>query len=222
MIHLNQISLQVGNRTLLNPTSLDITSGVTALMGLNGAGKTTLLKSLAGLTKFTSGSVNWSNTNTNRTVGFAPQFAPSVRSLNLIEVMQYLAGLDGLSRRAAQERAEEVLWQVGLEKHCRTSLSQISGGEAKRLSIAQALLGNPSLLLLDEPTSGLDPKQRQVITAIIQEFSQDRPVVFSTHHFEDVEEVADRVWWMHDGNLEDLGAPNSQKVTDLRTSLRTS
>ena len=121
--------------------------------------------------------------------------------------MLYMAALKGLNRSFAQNRTEELLRLVGLEKERRKKIKTFSGGMKRRLGIAQAMLNEPEILILDEPTAGMDPKERVRFRNLISSFSKDKIVLLSTHIVSDVEYIADKIFLMKEGQILKEGTP---------------
>lgn len=194
--HLHDVTKSIRHRRLLDDVTVSFGTGATALLGPNGAGKTTLVKLLATVSRPTSGraevlgfdpAVAHDRTEIRRHLGYVPQELTHPRGFTVYGFMEYLAVLkeytDGESRRREIER---VLQIADLVPQASEKIHRLSGGTKQRLSIAQALIGSPRLLLLDEPTVGLDPDQRRLVSRIIDELGERTTVVVATQQIDDV------------------------------------
>ena len=182
--------------------------GVYGLLGVNGAGKTTLMRMLTTLLQPSSGSILWDGEDIfamegrfRSILGYLPQDFGFYPNFTVEEYLQYIASIKGLRPAAAKMRVKELLYQVGLSKARTKKMKTLSGGMKRRAGIAQAMLGNPKLLILDEPTAGLDPNERIRFRNLISELSEDRVVLLSTHIVSDVEYIAGKILLMRDGRI---------------------
>ncbi|MER5463945.1 ATP-binding cassette domain-containing protein [Streptomyces sp. NPDC002668] len=187
---------------VLRDLSVTFHPGRTVLLGPNGAGKSTLLGVMATAITPASGHVSLNGvTPSTRTarrdyrgrVGWLPQQVQAVAGLKLREQVAYAGWLKGMSRRAAWKAARSALVRVGLADLADRTGRQLSGGQLRRLGIAQALVHGAEFVLMDEPTAGLDPQQRAVFRELISELSPTTNFVVSTHQTEDLAEVFDTV-----------------------------
>ncbi|MDN5977710.1 ATP-binding cassette domain-containing protein [Acidipropionibacterium jensenii] len=194
----------------LHPTTLTLGSGVIGLLGPNGAGKTTLLRLLSTAMAPTAGRIvveghqttasPAERTSARRLIGYLPQEVVFPRGMTAFGFLDYIAVLkewDQTTARRAEVR--RVLTLVGLQERSTVKVRKLSGGQRRRLAIAQALLGEPRLLILDEPTTGLDPEQRATLRRILSE--QAGTVLLSTHQTEDVSALCDRVVVLDAGRI---------------------
>lgn len=197
---------------------LNLTVGrgeVVALLGHNGAGKTTTLKAILGLIRPDQGSVTICGRDASRPearacVGYLPEAPYFHENLSAAELLDFHGKLLGLSRARRLERAERCLQMVGMADERRRRVGACSKGQRQRLGLAQALLGEPELLILDEPQSGLDPLgRREVREIMLAQRERGVTILFSSHIVPDVEAVADRVAILGQGRV--------LEVQDLRT-----
>jgi ABC-type multidrug transport system ATPase subunit len=186
--------------------SLTVAEGVLGLLGSNGAGKTTLMSILATVTRPTSGTFLWEGTDAvadplavRRILGYLPQDFGVYERLTAREFLRYLGRLKGLSGADLDRRVKELLALVNLHGAADRRLQGFSGGMRQRVGIAQALLGDPKLVIVDEPTVGLDPEERVRFRNLLSEIAQGRVVFLSTHLVSDVEAVASRIAVIRDG-----------------------
>lgn len=182
---------------VISALTLSHGAGRTVLLGPNGAGKSTLLKLGAGILKPACGSVRMTSTG----VGWMPQNVLAVPGLTAREQVAYAAWMKGMSRSAAWSEAADRLRQVGLDDRRDVKASRLSGGQLRRVGLAQALATSPSLLLLDEPTAGLDPAQRNRFREIVQGLPESIGIVVSTHQVDDLSDSYEAVAVMSAGRI---------------------
>jgi Cu-processing system ATP-binding protein len=198
---------QYGTITAVSDVSLALELGeVIALVGHNGAGKTTLIKLLLGLIRPTAGTVRLlgadpasrGGADARLGIGFLPESIAFHGSMTGLELMDFYSRLKGQPRRANRD----LLARVGLTEAANRRVGTYSKGMRQRLGIAQALIGDPKLLIFDEPTSGLDPASRSAVYAMIGELrAAGTTVLICTHALSEVEHLVDRVAVMHAGRL---------------------
>lgn len=200
-----------GGTTALAGCTLDVGPGVTGLLGPNGAGKTTFLRLVATVLAPDAGGLRVLGHDPGdadgrlairRRLGYVPQEPGFYGNFTVFEFVDYIAILKEMTdRRARHEDVRRVLRLVDLEPVARRKIRKLSGGMRRRLVLAQALLGNPSLLVLDEPTAGLDPEQRLRFREVVSQIAAEHTVLLSTHQTEDVAALCDRVVVLHGGRL---------------------
>ena len=199
MIKLEHISKSFGAQQVLKDVSIEIPAGqVLGLLGPNGAGKSTLMKILIGLWKADSGTV----TVPSR-IGYLPENNPLYEEMYVSEYLQFMASLtekNSLPFREGQGIGS-LIDRVGLTPERHKHIRELSKGYRQRVGLAQALLGDPELLILDEPTTGLDPNQLVDIRALIRDLGKDRTVILSTHIMQEVREMCDRVVILDHGEI---------------------
>lgn len=211
---LDRVSKQYQNIIAADRISLELGVGVSGLLGANGAGKTTLMRMICGILKPTSGSISFDGTDVSEelyrdALGYLPQNFGYYPSFTGRDFLLYIAALKGLDKKAAQRKSAELLKSVNLEEAADRKIRTYSGGMKQRLGIAQALLNDPKLIVLDEPTAGLDPKERVRFRNMIAELGKESVVLLSTHIVSDVEQIADRILMMRDGQIIWDGSKNN-------------
>jgi ABC-2 type transport system ATP-binding protein len=197
-----------GERLALAGLTVSIPDGRVGLLGPNGAGKSTLLKTMLGLVDATAGSCRVLGLDARRhgmriraRVGYMPEGDSIVPDLSALDFVTFAAELSGLPAVDARNRAHAVLGYVGLGEVRTRRLSTYSTGMVQRAKLAQALAGDPELLLLDEPTSGLDPKGREDLLALLEDVARrtGASLLLSTHLLADVERLCNQVVLLRDG-----------------------
>ncbi len=216
VLQINGLSKSYGDKIALNRASLCLTPGVYGLLGPNGAGKSTLMNMIAGNLAPDAGEILYNGEHTSAlgrsfrsVLGYMPQQQGLYEQFTGYQFLSYMAGLKGLPKKRAKEEIETVLGLVNLEEQSEKKLGAYSGGMKQRILIAQALLGNPKILILDEPTAGLDPRERIRIRNIISEIALDKIVIFATHVVSDVEQIAKEIVLIKKGNILGVGSVGS-------------
>lgn len=197
-----------GKKKALDDFSINLTPGIYALLGPNGAGKSTLMNILTDSIRADKGMVYYNGEDIlklgsayREVLGYMPQQQGLYEEFTAVRFMEYIAALKGMKKKVAKEEIKELLVRVGLEKEMHKKTGGFSGGMKQRLLIAQALLGNPSILLMDEPTAGLDPNERIRLRNFISEIAADKIVIFATHVVSDIEFIAKEVLLLKEGKL---------------------
>lgn len=210
---MNNVSKRFGEFTAVDDVTLAMTGGVCGLLGVNGAGKTTLMRMLCTLLTPTSGHITCDGRDIfamgaayRDLLGYLPQEFGFYPDFSVRDYLRYIATLKGLRPAVAHERIEALIHQVGLEKVAARKMKRLSGGMKRRAGIAQAMLGDPKILILDEPTAGLDPNERIRFRNLISELAEDRLVLLSTHIVSDVEFIASEIWLMNAGRIVEQGS----------------
>ncbi len=204
MILIEHINKSFGAQQVLKDIRLEIPAGqVLGLLGPNGAGKSTLMKILIGLWKADSGKVQ-----VPERIGYLPENNPLYDEMYVTEYLQFMAGLTH-----ANEDIDALIDRVGLVPERHKHIRELSKGYRQRVGLAQALLGNPELLILDEPTTGLDPNQLVEIRSLIRDLGKERTVILSTHIMQEVREMCDRVVILDHGEIK--ADEFIDKITDL-------
>ena len=216
MLTINNLVHVYGNGTrALDDVSLTIPTGMFGLLGPNGAGKSTLMRTIATLQSPTSGEIKFGDIDVirqpeqlRRTLGYLPQdfgVYPRVSAYDMLDHMAVLKGIaDGKERK---QTVEALLNQVNLWNVRKKALAGFSGGMRQRFGIAQALIGNPRLIIVDEPTAGLDPEERNRFLNLLAEIGENVVVILSTHIVEDVADLCPRMAVLAGGKIQLEGAP---------------
>ena len=224
MINISHINKSFGAQQVLKDVSLEIPAGqVLGLLGPNGAGKSTLMKILIGLWKADSGSVS-----VPPRIGYLPENNPLYEEMYVSEYLRFMAKMT--NDKCQMTNVDALIDKVGLTPEKHKHIRELSKGYRQRVGLAQALLGDPQLLILDEPTTGLDPNQLVEIRALIRSIagqqltanSQQPTIILSTHIMQEVREMCDRVVILDHGeikadeligNIPDLEALFHQKTS---------
>jgi len=202
-IRLRGVGRRFGRTWALADVDLDLAPGVTGLLGPNGAGKTTLLRLLATALSPTQGQLDMlgldpaapaQRTDIRRGLGYLPQEIGFPRGFSAFAFVDYIALLKEWTQPAARHaEVRRVLDLVGLAGISAKRIRTLSGGQRRRLVLAQALLGSPPVLILDEPTTGVDPEQRATLRTVLAELARTSIIVLSTHQTDDVAALCERV-----------------------------
>jgi len=214
------IKIYPGPVTALAGIDLDVPPGMFGLLGPNGAGKTTLMRILAGLLEPTSGSVTLDGEDVvadprrvRRRLGYLPQEFGFYPHLTGEKMLVYLLRLKGVEAPGGLDRlAAELLERVNLASAAKRKLKGYSGGMRQRLGIAQAIAGDPRILIVDEPTAGLDPEERMRFYRLLTELAADRIVLLSTHIVEDVAVLCPRFAIIRAGRLVAETSPSAARA----------
>lgn len=209
MIKTHALSHTFGSTPCLKNVNLDVEQGsILGFLGPNGAGKTTTIRVLTGLLRPTQG---WASVNGIRVdqdlnalrkiLGYLPEEAPAYPEMRIEEFLGFVAGLKELPAKEIRRNVEQTLDQVDLLKDRRRIIGNISKGMRRRVGLAQALLGNPKVLILDEPTDGLDPAQIALVRELICSLKEKCTVFFSTHILPNVIETCSHVAILSQGRL---------------------
>lgn len=209
------ISKLYGNTAALQQIDLTLRPGVYGLLGPNGAGKTTLMRIMTDLLAPSTGRVLLDGQDIavmgaafRKKLGYLPQDFGVYPNFTAEQFLLYIARLKGLSKFEAKRQTDGLLHMVGLEDKKQKKLKGFSGGQRQRVGIAQALLGDPEILVLDEPTAGLDPEERIRFRGIISDLSQQKLVLLSTHIVSDLEAVANEIILLRKGVVLETEKPS--------------
>ncbi len=193
----------------LDNLSITIPAGVYGLIGRNGAGKTTLLRMLASVLPTTAGEILLDGepitknlASYRKMLGYLPQNTKLMPQLNIVEFLEYMAILKGIKdKNEIKMEVERCIEIAGLGNERKKRLSKYSGGMLRRAGIAQALLGDPKIIIVDEPTTGLDPEERLHFLNLISSIGVDKIVILSTHIIHDIENICPNVCILNKGKM---------------------
>jgi len=219
MIQAEKLTKVYGSFHALKDVSFSIRRGqVTAFLGPNGAGKTTTMKILSGFLSPTSGvaRVAGFDVATDRIaaaekLGYLPENGPLYLDMTPLALLRFFGEARGMGPNRLAERIEAVTTLLSLKSVLEKPIQKLSKGYRQRCGMAQALLHEPDVLIMDEPTSGLDPNQIRDVRATIRELGKSKTVLLSTHILQEVEAVADRVLFIHAGQIVFDGTPAEMK-----------
>ena len=198
-----------GGKRALDHVSLSINPGLYGLLGPNGAGKSTLMRTLATLQNPDSGSIHFDGidllqqkSHIRSLLGYLPQEFGVYPRTSAFALLDHIAMLKGCTdAKARQEAVNTMLCQVNLYQFRKQAVESFSGGMKRRFGIAQALLGNPRLLIIDEPTAGLDPGERNRFCDLLYSTAQQAVVILSTHIIQDVQQLCPCMAIIHEGRV---------------------
>jgi ABC-2 type transport system ATP-binding protein len=215
MIEAHNLSKQFGHFLAVRDVSFSIPRGeVVAFLGPNGAGKSTTMRLLTGFVAPTHGSARIAGIDvlTDRIgvaerLGYLPENGPLYPDMTPTGLLKFFGAARGMGGQWLAHRLEAVIDQCSLESVAHKPIGKLSKGYRQRVSMAQALLHDPEVLILDEPTSGLDPNQIRGVRKLIRELGQSKTILVSTHILQEVEPIAGRVLFIHEGRIVFDGKP---------------
>ena len=221
-LRLENITKKYRTITALDDFSYTFNEGICGVLGPNGAGKSTLMNIITDGIKPDGGHVFFEGDDIIKMgrryrfhVGYMPQQQSVFSGMTVKHFMFYMASLKGMRGLDAGKSIADLLERLNLTGRADTPMGQLSGGMKQRSLIAQALLGEPDILVLDEPTAGLDPKERVHVRTIIKELSNTKIVIISTHIVADIENIADDIIFMNHGKIilkKDTGHDNMEDL----------
>ena len=207
----------------LNNINMEISNGMFGLLGPNGAGKSSLMRTIATLQEADSGEIMLDDLNVlkqkdevRKVLGYLPQdfgFYPKVSAIDMLNHFAILKGIANAGER--KEICEALLNQTNLFESRKRNIGDYSGGMRQRFGIAQALLGNPKLVIVDEPTAGLDPMERNRFHNLLSEIGENVIVILSTHIVDDVRNLCSNMVIMNQGTILLAGKP-AQTIADMK------
>ena len=220
-IRIEHLNKHIGKQQVLKDVNLTIGDGeVIGLLGPNGAGKSTLMKIMVGVWDATSGEVQ-----VPKSIGFLPEQNPLYEDMYVREYLRFFVELrtsKSMPLHSASyplhQLVEDLIERVGLTAEANKRVGQLSKGYKQRVGLAQAMIGNPELLILDEPTTGLDPNQLEDIRTLIREMGKNRTVILSTHILQEVRQMCSRVIIIDHGEIK-VDKPISE-IEDLEETFK--
>jgi len=216
------------NVEALKDVTLEVGNGMFGLLGPNGAGKSTLMRTIAGLQELDSGSITVGDIDVSKhkhelrkVLGYLPQEFGLYPKVNALELFDHLATMKGITdSKERDELTKSLLSQTNLWKYRNRKLGTFSGGMKQRFGIAQALIGEPKLIIVDEPTAGLDPTERNRFHNLLSAIGENVIVILSTHIVEDVSDLCSKMAIIKDGKVKLVGEPLTL-VKDLKAKVWT-
>ena len=202
-----------GKKKALNGVNIEIGQGIFGLIGRNGAGKTTLMRIVATIMDATDGEIffDGKELKTNKdefrsSLGYLPQSTKLMPRMNIVEFLDYVCILKGIKNKEERKtRIASAIETVGLVGEEKKRLGKYSGGMLRRAGIAQALIGDPKVLIIDEPTTGLDPEERLYFLNLLSKIAMERTIIFSTHITADIEHLCNNICVLEQGEVKYLG-----------------
>ena len=215
MIEVRNLTKRYGPHLAVDDVSFSVKKGeVVGFLGPNGAGKSTTMNILTGYLSASEGDVHIDGMNTleepeaiKRRIGYLPETPPLYGEMTVREYLRFVCRIKQVPRNETNERVEQGLHRVGIVEVYNRLVGNLSKGYRQRVGLAQALMGNPDILILDEPTSGLDPKQIIEIRDLIRQLGSDHTVILSSHILPEVSEICRRVMIINDGRIVADGDP---------------
>lgn len=223
MLEIKNLSKTYANGVkAIDGVNLILEHGMFGLLGPNGAGKSSLMRTIATLQQPDTGSIKFDGIDVLKNpqdlrlkLGYLPQDFDVYPRISAIDLLDHMAILKGLNNKKERKKAVEgLLYQTNLWDDRKKAVSSFSGGMKQRFGIAQALLGDPQLIIVDEPTAGLDPEERNRFHNLLSDIGENKVVILSTHIVDDVEELCSDFAILADGAIQVLGKPQ-----ELRTQL---
>ena len=213
-LRIEHLTKKYGEKVALRDFTYTFTPGIYGILGANGAGKSTLMNLITDNVKRNERQILWDGTDVLKLgkdfrakLGYMPQQQGMYNEFSARAFLRYMAQIKEIPKKQAREHIEELLDVVNLREDAHKKVGGFSGGMRQRVLLAQALLGDPKILILDEPTAGLDPRERLRLRQYISDLAQDRIVFLTTHIVSDIESIADDVLLMNQGELVRHGAP---------------
>ncbi|MCC6806388.1 MAG: ABC transporter ATP-binding protein [Deltaproteobacteria bacterium] len=209
MIEVRELTKRYRDLVAVDRVSFNVTKGeIVGFLGLNGAGKSTTMKVVTGYIPATTGTAKVAGFDVfeepmevKRRIGYLPEIVPIYPDLTVTEYLDFVASIKGVAKKAKKGEIERVLEKAQLKDVRERLTGNLSKGFQQRCGIAQALLGNPPVLILDEPTSGLDPQQQRNVRELIQALAAEHTIMLSTHNLAEVEQICKRAIIIHRGKL---------------------
>ena len=213
-LRIEHLMKRYGEKVALADFSYTFTPGIYGILGANGAGKSTLMNLITDNVSRDGGSILFDGTEILKlgkafraAVGYMPQQQGMYDDFSARAFLRYMAEIKQIPAKQARAQIEQLLEVVNLREVAHKKVGGFSGGMRQRVILAQALLGEPKVLILDEPTAGLDPKERLRLRRYIADLAQDRIVVLTSHIVSDIESIARDVLLMQEGSIVAHGTP---------------
>jgi ABC-2 type transport system ATP-binding protein len=209
MLEVEQLTRLYGDFKAVDNVSFKIKKGeIVGLLGHNGAGKTTIMKMLSGFIEANQGRIEIDGADIQKdlkqaqqNLGYLPENLPIYPEMTVADYLDYASEMKGLTGETKISEIKRVIQATDIVPKLLSTISTLSRGYKQRVGVAQAILGNPKLLILDEPTNGLDPTQTQLIRALIRDLAKDATVILSTHIMQEVDAICDRALIIRNGQL---------------------
>lgn len=208
MLKVENISKTYKDLYALKNVSLEFSEGVYALLGPNGSGKSTLMNIISGLLVANEGDILFEKNSIKDigqsyydNIGYAPQQQGLYEEMSGERFLTYMCLLKKINKKKIDEEVQRVSQLVNMQKHLDKKCREYSGGMKQRILVAQALIGNPKILLFDEPTAGLDPKERVSLRMVFASLSKEHIIVIATHVVSDIETIAKEIIFLREGEI---------------------
>ena len=219
MLEVRSITKMFGEFTAVSNVSFEAQTGeILGFLGPNGAGKSTTMKMIAGFLPATSGTailcghnVKQESLLVQKNLGYVPENAPLYEDMYVHEFLRFIAKMREISSEKISANIEKTLSMCAIKDVEFQKIETLSKGYKRRVSLAQALLHDPNVLILDEPTDGLDPNQKHDVRALIKKISKEKTILISTHILEEVEEICTRCLIIGKGKVLFQGTPQELK-----------
>lgn len=217
-LKIDNVSLVYSNGyKALTAVNLEIQNGIFGLLGPNGAGKSSLMKTIVGLQKPTEGSISFNGVDIvenpleiQKYLGFLPQYFGVYPKVSAYDLLEHLAKLKGVAnKKQRHDQIMNLLEKVNLTDVKNKEVHTFSGGMKQRFGVAQALLGEPKIVIVDEPTAGLDPEERNRFNTLLSDISEDIIIILSTHLVEDVRNLCSQMAIIKKGQVISKGSPSA-------------
>lgn len=215
MIKIDNLSKNYGNHTAVNAINLEIEKGeIVGLLGPNGAGKSTTMNIITGYISATEGSVSIDGFDilknpiqAKKRIGYLPEIPPLYTDMTVEEYLIFVSKLKKVEKNKSKEHIDTILESIKLTDVRKRLIKNLSKGYKQRVGLAQAIVGNPEVLILDEPTVGLDPKQIIEIRDLISKLGKEHTIILSSHILSEVSAICDRVVIINKGSIVAEGTP---------------
>lgn len=205
MLKINGLSKKFKNKKVLDNICVELDSGIYGLLGPNGAGKTTFMRTITGVyddkKTITYDYVVVDQKFIRNNIGYLPQKFSVLKEMTVYEGLEYIGQMKKIPIKELRTEIDEMLERVHLTEEKDKKVGKLSGGMLRRMGIAQALLGDPKIIIFDEPTTGLDPEERIRFKNIVRTISKDKIVIISTHIVDDVNALCNKIVVMNHGQI---------------------